>query len=107
MLEALNLPSVNQLAVEIKLTETWKSINDPIYPIKIDRNRMGGEETNRVMRPGTSRELKDNARTKIGENSFCISAGKLWNQAPQKIKEAATISQAKKLIKEYCKTMPI
>ena len=33
-----NLPSVNQLAAEIKLTETWKSINIQNYPFKLEPN---------------------------------------------------------------------
>ena len=67
---------MNQLAVEIKLTEVWKSINDPDYPITLDKyeDRTGVNE--RTLRLGSKRNLKDYARTKIGENSFCISAGK-------------------------------
>ena len=108
MLKKLDLPSVNQLAVEIKLTEVWKSLNDNAYPINLDKGANRRGENDRTLRPGSIRNLKDFARTKIGENSFCISAGKLWNQAPQNIKEANTLSQAKTLIKEtYCRTIPI
>ena len=49
MLTQLNIPSVNKLATEIKLTEAWKSIHDPAYPIKLERNRkQEGEETRRL-----------------------------------------------------------
>ena len=107
MLEKLNLPSVNQLAIEVKLTEVWKILNIPKYPITLDRNNTDGGMNNRMLRPGSMRPLKDNARTKIGENSFCTSAARLWNDAPERIKEAKTIFTAKKMIKEFCKTMPI
>ena len=53
------------------------------------------------------RELKDNARTKIGEESFGISAARMWNQIPTRIKDAKTLAKAKKEIKEFCKTRPI
>ena len=33
-----NLPSVNQLAAEIKLIEAWKSQNIPNYPFKLEPN---------------------------------------------------------------------
>ena len=33
-----NLPSVNQLAAEIKLIEAWKSQNIPNYPLKLEPN---------------------------------------------------------------------
>ena len=107
MLEKLNLPSVNQLAIEVKLTEVWKSLNDPSYPMKMDRNLPMDGATNRPLRPTSMRELKDNARTKIGEESFGISAARMWNQIPTRIKDAKTLAKAKKEIKEFCKTRPI
>ena len=33
LLESARLPSVNQLAIEIRMTEAWKIMNDPGYPI--------------------------------------------------------------------------
>ena len=63
--------------------------------------------TNRPLRPTSMRELKDNARTKIGEESFGISAARMWNQIPTRIKDAKTLAKAKKEIKEFCKTRPI
>ena len=73
----------------------------------MDRNNTTNANTDRQPRPGTSRQLKDNARTRIGEKSFHISAAKIWNKMPNEIKEAKTLIQAKRLIKETCKTMPV
>ena len=81
------------------MTEAWKSMNDPDYPIQQERIPHNGGENNRTLRPGSLKEVKDNARTKIGENSFCMSAARLWNKAPQEIKECTTLTQAKKKIK--------
>ena len=39
LLDKHNLLSVNQLAIEIKMTETWKSINLINYPIKLKDNK--------------------------------------------------------------------
>ena len=33
-----NLPSVNQLAAEIKLVEAWKIMNIPNYPLVLEDN---------------------------------------------------------------------
>ena len=43
MLNKLDLPLVNQLAVEIKLTEVRKSLNIHAYPINLEKyaNRLG------------------------------------------------------------------
>jgi len=35
LLEEQNMLSVNQMAAQIKLTEMWKAVNDPLYPIKM------------------------------------------------------------------------
>ena len=35
MLETVDLPSVNQLAATIKLTETWKAVNVENYPVSL------------------------------------------------------------------------
>ena len=68
---------------------------------------MANLNTPEILRPGTVRELTDKAKTKLGEESFCISAAKIWNRAPEKVKESKTISEAKRNIKEFCKNMPI
>ena len=54
--------------------------------------------------PGNWRIMQ---KTRIGENSFFISGGKLWSQAPKEIKEAENLSTAKSLIRSYCATLPI
>ena len=63
--------------------------------------------SDRVLRESSIRDLKDNAKTEIGQKSFCISAAKIWNNIPKKIKAAKTLNCAKSLIKTYCKTLPI
>ena len=90
-----------KLAIEIKMIEAWKMMNDPEYPIQLERVPHNGGENNQTLRPSSLKEVKDNSRTKIGENSFCISAARLWNNAPQEIKECTTLAQAKKTIKEF------
>ena len=55
----------------------------------------------------TTRELKDYAKTRTGEQSFCINAGKMWSISPLEIRETKTLNTAKRLIKAYSKKMPI
>ena len=40
-------------------------------------------------------QLKDNVKTKIGEQSFCINSGKLWNNIPAAIKESRNLKISK------------
>ena len=81
------------------MTEAWKMMNDPTYQIKMERVSHNGGENNRTLRPSSLKEVKDSSRTKIGENSFCMSAARLWNNAPPEIKQCSTLAQAKKKIK--------
>ena len=37
----------------------------------------------------------------------CFSKLKLWNNAPKQVKEAKSITAAKKEIKSYCKYLPV
>ena len=60
-----------------------------------------------IIRESSIRELKDFAKTRAGQNSFCITTGKIWNNSPNEIKNAKNIITAKRLIKAYCKSMPI
>ena len=65
------------------------------------------KDSDRVLRESSTRKLKDNAKTEIGERSFCINAAKIWNKIPTEIKCAKILNCVKNLTKELCKTMPI
>ena len=69
------------------------------YPTSIYPGKSSTLVTDRNIRPSSMQELTDNARTTIGEQSFCINAGKIWNNAPKQIKEYNNLKMAKKLIK--------
>ena len=109
MLANTKLPSINQLAIEVKLIETWKAVHMEEYPTKMYQgNRViSNNNSNRTLRTIPSRELQDNAKTRIGESSFCIDGAKLWNKAPQEIRESTTLNETKRLVKIYSKIMPI
>ena len=79
------------------------------YPTKMYQgSRMiSNNNSNRTLRTIPSRELQDNAKTRIGESSFCIDGAKLWNKAPQEIRESTTLNEAKRIVKIYGKKMPI
>ena len=105
MLESTNLLSVNQLAAQIKLVEMWKSATQEKYPVKMERMRSG--ENERVTRGSKGIKFKEKKRTTLRKNSFIGDGAKLWNNAPETIRNAKSIDSAKKAIKTYCKTLPI
>ena len=106
MLNKFNLLSVNQTAAQIKLLEAWKSCRTENYPVKLKKTETR-EGNQREMRMGTRRELEEGGRTRTVAESFAREAGRVWNTAPNTIKDAKTISAAKKAILEYCKTLPV
>ena len=102
LLKKHNLPSVNQLAAEIKLVEAWKIVHMPDYPLQLLPNNPNKVNTQRSIRPTSIKQWKDNANLKCAQESFTIDAGRLWNQAPQNITMADSLQIAKTNIKKWC-----
>ena len=107
ILQKFNLPAVNQLAAEIKITESWKILNTEDYPITFWPNEPMRQTTGMTVRATSIRDWKEDCSTKTGRSSFIIDAARLWNQIPTNIKTAISLNQAKKAIKKYCLTLPI
>ena len=107
MLEKHNLPSMNQLAAQIKLTEAWKSINKESFLVKLVKQHPNLDQTTSKTRSTTTRMWNESARTMAGKESFVFDAAKLWNSAPKTITEAKTLCSAKNEIKRFCRTLPV
>ena len=89
--------------------ETWKATHvekclTKMYP---GNRTIANNTSTRLLRTNPNRELRDCAKTRIGEHSFYIDGGKLWNICPQEIRNATKINEAKRLIKLHCKKMPV
>ena len=54
---------------------------------------------NRVVRETTTRLWIEDCKTKMAEESFTRNGAKVWNKAPNSIKQAPTMGVAKKKIK--------
>ena len=96
LLNKYNLPSANQLAVQIKLMEWWKIINIIQYPLKLEPNNPNRTETERVIRTSSIKQWKENAKSVAAKISFSRDSAKLWNHAPEAVKQAASMFTAKK-----------
>ena len=102
-----NLPSVNQLAAQIKLIEAWKCLNIEQYPLKLEPNNPNKLATDRVIRASSIKIWKDEARTGAAKMSFSRDCARLWNMAPESIKQAPTLGFAKSEIKKFCKSLEL
>ena len=74
LLKKYNLPSVNQLAAEIKMVEAWKIMNIPDYPLSFEANNPNKVQTDRSIRPTSIKLWKDSAKLKCTVESFTIEA---------------------------------
>ena len=65
MLDKLDMLSVNQTMVQVKLTEAWKVSKDEDYPVKMKQDRIQDNEDRREVSLGTRREMKE-----VGKNNM-------------------------------------
>ena len=107
MLEKFQLLSVNQLAAEIKLLEVWKSVNIEGCAIKMEPYNQTQMRDDINLRPRLNRIFNDSAKRRVAQSSFHIDAARIWNGAPMEIRDSITLSEAKKQIKKYCKSLPV
>ena len=105
LLEKTGMLSVNQTAAQIKYLEMWKATHNIDYPLKLEM--VEGKRSGIATRQSQESKFKEINRTQIGKHSFVGDATKLWNQAPEQIKQAKTVWGVKKEIKKHCKTLPI
>ena len=109
ILDKFNLVSVNQLNAQIKLTETWKSLNlsSGINKNGISALQITHVEGHREMRSAFKGNLIENGKSKKAKKTFINDSARVWNNAPKQIKSCVSLSLAKKEIKAFVKTLPI
>ena len=104
LLKEVNMMSVNQTTAQVKLTEMWKAVHDVSFPIKVQLK--SNQEKGMTTRSCTCGEVVEVGSSTKTIKSFIGSASRLWNKAPEKIRNASTIWQAKAEIKKFCLSLP-
>ena len=105
MLTKNKMLSVNQTLAQIKLNELWKAINLGNNPLKFKTQE--ATENGITTRAVTQGKLIQKKGTTLSQDSFVYDATKIWNNAPDSIKLAKTLTSAKTEIKKYCCTLPM
>ena len=106
MLDKVGWLSLNQLACEVRLTETWKALHLENYCLKdiFERIETSGINT----RSSNKIRLKSAFKSRLRESSFQYPSVQLWNCAPQEVTEATTEPAAKAAIRKFvCENIPI
>ena len=107
LLQKYNIPSVNQLAGEIKLMVAWKAIHVPYYPFIMTKKYPNRTINDREVRPNTTKLWKDSAKSKAARENMSIDSARLWNIAPPNITNAVTQTAAKREIKKFSRTFEL
>ena len=108
MLTKYGLLSVNQMSAKIKIMEVWKSLNREDYPIIMDHYRSNATPGHQHdTRTQQTRVFNDSCRLHKSESSFHVDAARVWNAAPNKIRNAASQTTAKNAAHKFCKSLPI
>ena len=97
--------SVNQISAQIKLTEIWKALNVPKFPIKVHKQQTPIDS--RITRGVTNGKIVEEGSSNLMVNSFIGDATRLWNKAPDVIKSSSTLFSTKSEIKKFVSTLPI
>ena len=79
----------------------WKAVNYKNYPLNIEK--LQPADNGRATHGVTDGKLVEPSTL----NTFIGNATCVWNKAPCVIRNAKSISRAKKEIKMYCHTLPI
>jgi hypothetical protein len=99
ILNNLKMLSVNRLNAQIKLVEVWKSFNDVSYPTKWS---IKAEQQNTMKtRSAGTQILIESGRLRLAKGTITNDAAKICNRAPDTIKNAKSLSIAKKEIKKF------
>ena len=94
MLSKHNMLFINQLNAQIKLTEMWKASNIEKYPLDIKKFASSSSRTGTQTKGVT----KENLIEPMTKATFVGDATRIWNKAPDKIRQAKTLQSAKKEI---------
>ena len=101
----LKIPSVNQLNAKTKLLQVWKSKQSESYPIQwVKRNEAIQDRRTRASKENI---LSESRGGQILHSTFINDSARIWNLAPDAIKNCQSLYLAKNSIKEFCFTLPI
>ena len=105
LLDNVNMLSVNRLNAHIKITETWKALNQKSHPFNVNVPEMA--KVDRHLRSGTNGLIKEKARSNVAKATFKNDSVKVWNHTNLKLKEAKTLWALKRESKLFVKSLPM
>ena len=102
--ELVELLENEKIAIMFLVETDTESIKEPIK-FMVTRNEENA--TQREVRNSTRKDMIEGGRIKIAQECCTRDTGRIRNQAPRGIKDSVTLNEAKKKIRDYCKTLPL
>ena len=96
--------SLNQLNAQIKITEIWKAINDPKYPLKFKNSNTN--DSAMISRWKIEGKLFIKHGSDNLKSTFKNDGTKAWNCTPDNVIDCKTLFTAKKLIGAFASLLP-
>jgi hypothetical protein len=105
LLLQVGIPSVNQLAAETTLLETWRQINlgFPTGDCFVFRNE---HTSDRRTRNAEKNLLVTPSPGGAGMANFLTQGSSLWNMAPAAFRHETDLNKAKQIAKTFCSSLP-
>ena len=106
MLKELDWISINQLWAETRLLEAWKTTHEENYCMQdlLKRREKSGHISTRWNEQNLFQTSQDD---RFSNGSFVQKTTKIWNISPKSVKEAKTLTEAKRAIRLFVKSLPI
>jgi len=103
----IGVPTANQLAIETTLMDVWRHLNHSLpageHFMPVD-NYVAEDRVTRRTGKGL---LAPTPINETGAARFLQQGSRLWNTAPQEIRDETIESKAKKMIRNFARTMPL
>ena len=106
MLEELGWLSINQICAQTRLIEAWKTINVEDYCLG-EVLRLKKKSEHMCTRSNKQDLFETSQPNKFANASFAQKTSQIWNECPKSVKEAKSLTLAKKAIRQFVKTLPI
>ena len=105
MLDELGWLSLNQMAAESRLIQAWKTAYNQDYCLNdtLKKRHKSSYQTRSQQQDYFERGVLD----LHGSVGFVNSTAKIWNSAPDKIKTASSLPEARRNIRAFVKTLPL
>ena len=107
LVETVGIPSANQLAVETTLMDMWRHINHNLPATENLKSVDDCDKEKRETRRTGKGLLVTLQRDNSGASRFSQQGSRLWNVAPQELRDERNEIRAKQIVRTFSRSFPL